>query len=134
MTRRTTYYALILILIIYYHNGHSLYIRVNSNYNSENFFNYSSQVISNGNDSLTRIHMRGMASNLSEFTLYIYTYIYIYCGVSLFITTLISYRILNGISIAIKDTGYLFLEIQFNDINMYCEVIYCTQMPICEAL
>ena len=50
----------------------------------------------------------------------------IHGGVSLFISALISYRILNEISIVNKDIECLFVEIELDDNKMYVGVIYRT--------
>ena len=50
----------------------------------------------------------------------------IHCGVSLFISTAITYRVLNEISITNRDIECLFVEIEFNNIKVYVGVIYRT--------
>ena len=47
-------------------------------------------------------------------------------GVSLFISALISYRILNEISIVNKDTECLFVETELNGVKSYIGIIYRT--------
>ena len=50
----------------------------------------------------------------------------IHGGVSLFISTAITYRVLNEISMTNRDIECLFVEIEFNNIKMYVGVIYRT--------
>ena len=50
----------------------------------------------------------------------------IHGGVSLFISTAITYRVLNEFSMINRDIECLFVEIEFNNIKMYVEVIYRT--------
>ena len=50
----------------------------------------------------------------------------IHGGVSLFITTAITYQVLNEISMINRDIECLFVEMEFNNIKMYVGVIYRT--------